>query len=315
MKILKLALLILICKDLSSQIYNYPQINNRNYQSTSILKVEINDKYTIVEEEYKCSYIYDSGYFSISNNSFIKSNGRYYKLLKTEGIAVSPNKTYCKQKGSSYKYKLFFEKIKPSKKIDVIEDSINGGFNFYDVELINNKEQSEWNMAKTDKFVKFLPVVFYNVFLYADFVNYKDGIIKFFNETIENNETTSISKIIYNEDEEFKSYKCEIRNLEVDFDIEFFMRDKSKLKNGFDQICFYFKDRNKAKEFYNNYLDYHVFSNVENENISLKVFFMQDDAYHVIAGLDESDNSQTTLKLVIKDSNSFFENIINDRTK
>jgi hypothetical protein len=164
MKILKLALLILICKNLSGQIYNYPAMSYKINPTTSILKIEINDKYTIVEEEYKCSYQYDSGYFGISNNSFIKSNGRYYKLLKTEGIAVSPNKTYCKQKGSSYKYKLFFEKIKPLKKIDVIEDSINGGFNFYDVELINNKEQSEWNMAKTDEFVKYIPYELHYIF-------------------------------------------------------------------------------------------------------------------------------------------------------
>lgn len=308
MKILNITLILLISQNLFSQIYNFPDIDYRINQTTSILKVEINYKYTIVEEEYICSYKYDStSYYNINKNSFIKSNGRFYKLLKAEGIEISPKKSYCIEKGSSNKYKLYFEKIKPSKEIDIIEDSVNGGFNFYGVKLKNNKEQSELNKAKSDEFLKYLPEELFNVFLYNDYIYKKDRITSYLDDLIENNKSNIISKITFNEEEKYQYYFCELKNIENITGIEFYQLKDSKLPNGFEKVSIYCNDKEAAIDLYNKITNYFEYPKKEDQFYTLKHFFYDDKQYMVLVGFYKMESNLYEVSFKVFDKETFYK--------
>jgi hypothetical protein len=119
------------------QVYNRPVYEGRSIKEIEILKITINDKYTIVE----CEHInmYGTGWVTAMPNTFIRVSDKTqkYKLIKTYKIPVFPSKHYYKKVGEKLRYKLYFPPINPSVEyLDIIEiEGFDKAFNFYKVKL------------------------------------------------------------------------------------------------------------------------------------------------------------------------------------
>lgn len=119
------------------QVYNRPVYEGRSIKEIEILKITINDRYTIVE----CEHInmYSRGFVTAMPNTFIRISGKAqkYELIKTYKIPVFPIKYYYKKVGEKLRYKLYFPPINPSVEyLDIIEiEGFDKAFNFYKVKL------------------------------------------------------------------------------------------------------------------------------------------------------------------------------------
>lgn len=119
------------------QEYVRPVYEGRSIKEIEILKITINDQYTIVE----CEHInnYGLGWASAMPNTFIRVSGdtKKYELLKTHKIPVFPRKHYYEKVGEKLRYKLYFPPINPSVKyLDIIEiEGSDKAFNFYRIKL------------------------------------------------------------------------------------------------------------------------------------------------------------------------------------
>lgn len=119
------------------QVYNRPVYEGRSIKEIEILKITINDKYTIVE----CEHInmYGRGWVTAMANTFIRVSGKTqkYELIKTYKIPVFPSKHYYKKIGEKLRYKLYFPPINPSVEyLDIIEiEGFDKAFNFYKIKL------------------------------------------------------------------------------------------------------------------------------------------------------------------------------------
>jgi len=118
-----------------------PNVEQKDDQSTIIKKIETNSQYTIVTFE---NYAYqDNAWLQLNKEIFIQTDlsNAHYDYVKSENIAMVPNKNVLKKAGDKLEFKVYFKKIPAdAKSIDIIEHAglsksgINY-FNFYNVSL------------------------------------------------------------------------------------------------------------------------------------------------------------------------------------
>jgi hypothetical protein len=103
----------------------YNQYKTSPYGSTSIDKIEITDKYTILYFTHQLK-LAKSTWVSIEPNAYIYDKGDYsYKeLIYVSGIEISPSKTYAKKDNEIINFKLYFARVSENcKEIDFRESS------------------------------------------------------------------------------------------------------------------------------------------------------------------------------------------------
>lgn len=142
-KIILFTTLILLVNNLHSQTIYNPSISRTDETTLSIDKVELSNNSTIIYCTHKAPEGYQNGgWVRIEPSIFLKeSNGqRRYKLLKAEGIPLSPNKFNYSYSGQTLSFRLIFPKIANDiNLIDLIEcpNDINC-FNFYGIKIRNS---------------------------------------------------------------------------------------------------------------------------------------------------------------------------------
>lgn len=124
-----------------AQSITTPNVEQKDDQSTIIKKIETNSQYTIVTFE---NYAYqDNAWVQLNKEIFIQTDlsNAHYDYIKSENIAMVPNKNILKKAGDKLEFKIYFKKIPAAaKSIDIIEHAglsksgINY-FNFYNVSL------------------------------------------------------------------------------------------------------------------------------------------------------------------------------------
>ncbi len=128
-----------------AQTISYPAVARVENASSSIIKIETTDKYTVVTFEYTAPS--DDAWADIRKEIFIKTDlsDKHYNFIKAENITISPEKTYFAHADDKLAFKVYFQKIpKNAKSIDVIEnadDSNNTSsyFNYYNVSLTKSQ--------------------------------------------------------------------------------------------------------------------------------------------------------------------------------
>ncbi len=132
---------ILMYNSIIAQTFYKPNFEDKSLLNTYIQKIELTEKYTIVEIKCVNRSVYGS-LVCINEKSYIKEqqNSKKYGFIKAEHIPKCPFEYELNNYGESLTFKLYFEPLKLSNtinKIDIIEDnSIENGFNFWGVELI-----------------------------------------------------------------------------------------------------------------------------------------------------------------------------------
>lgn len=128
-----------ICK---AQTLHYPIIDNQDEESVIIEKIEKTENYTIVHLKHFASSQYtNGGWVSISVDTYIKplESSTKLKLIRAEGIPISPQKHHYSSKNDVLNFKLIFPSIHNSQNIDLIEcEESKSCFNFYDISLNPN---------------------------------------------------------------------------------------------------------------------------------------------------------------------------------
>jgi hypothetical protein len=139
--ILTIITLFIIATQAFAQNLTIPKVEQKDDQSTIIKKIETNNLYTIVTFE---NYAYqDNAWIQLNKEIFIQTDlsNAHYDYVKSEGIAMAPNKDVLKKAGDKLEFKVYFKKIPAAaKSIDIIEHaglSKSGVsyFNFYNVSL------------------------------------------------------------------------------------------------------------------------------------------------------------------------------------
>jgi hypothetical protein len=104
--------------------------------SLKVLSVKIQDKQTVIT--FSDNNKTETGYyqwFTMDKNAYIVANGQRYTLIRTEGIAISPDKTYFSYAGETKTFTLYFPAIpKSTTSIDFIE-SEDSDWRLYGIQL------------------------------------------------------------------------------------------------------------------------------------------------------------------------------------
>jgi|GEM_PF-783933 len=155
--ILTIITLFTIAVQAFAQSITNPNVEQKDDQSTIVKKIETNSQYTIVTFE---NYAFqDNAWVQLNKEIFIQTDlsNAHYDYVKSENIAMVPNKNVLKKAGDKLEFKVYFKKIPAdAKSIDIIEHAglsksgINY-FNFYNVSLTQR--------ATTTKQVKITDVV------------------------------------------------------------------------------------------------------------------------------------------------------------
>lgn len=119
----------------------------RSNNAILINKIEVNDNATIIYLTHTAPSEYiNGGWVSIDPNVFLRENssGRKLKLIKAEGIPLSPDKFQYSSAGQKLSFRLYFPRIEFSgNNVDLIEcERDESCFNFYKI--------------GTDRIIKFL---------------------------------------------------------------------------------------------------------------------------------------------------------------
>ncbi len=162
---------VLVLSTFSSfgQSISYPRIDDNSIEGLEVMDIAWLGTTTVVHFLY-CDTISShagKGYIFLARPGtpdamFIKSAGKSYKLLKTEGIANKPKEMYLQYR-RIYEFYAYFQRIPyENKLIDIIEGK-NGGWNLYGIHLPNsggesyeNNHYSTVNMTK-ESGVYFIP--------------------------------------------------------------------------------------------------------------------------------------------------------------
>jgi S1-C subfamily serine protease len=138
-------LIILIAQTSFGQIIN-PTFSSKELSYCEITKVERTNYNTIVYFKYTAPSEYvNGGWVCASTNFFIRDTHTKikYKLIKEYNIPICPLKHNFQYIGQSLEFYIAFEALPYSTtQIDVIEDEINGGFNFFGVNLLSKSDNS-----------------------------------------------------------------------------------------------------------------------------------------------------------------------------
>ncbi|WPV01830.1 hypothetical protein SNE26_08595 [Mucilaginibacter sp. cycad4] len=139
--ILTIITFFIIAAQAFAQNITTPNVEQKDDQSTIIKKIETNSQYTIVTFE---NYAYqDNAWVQLNKEIFIQTDlsNEHYDYVKSENIAMVPNKDVLKKAGDKLEFKIYFKKIPAAaKSIDIIEHaglhkSGISYFNFYNVSL------------------------------------------------------------------------------------------------------------------------------------------------------------------------------------
>lgn len=139
--ILTIITLFIIATQAFAQNLTIPKVEQKDDQSTIIKKVETNNLYTIVTFE---NYAYqDKAWVQLNKEIYLQTDlsNAHYDYVKSENIAMAPNKDVLKKAGDKLEFKVYFKKIPATaNSIDIIEHAgLNKSgvsyFNFYNVSL------------------------------------------------------------------------------------------------------------------------------------------------------------------------------------
>lgn len=269
-----------------SRIIKYPIYNYRNTNNLAIHSIEVNDKYTVIEMEYSCSYRYQSnGYFNFNAESILATETKDYKLLYAENIELSPKKTYCSSPGSLYKFKLYYERIDDTvKSFDLKECPLNPEcFYFIGIDLTTVKEDFNDNTLfyatklKSNKFHLNLDPITSDILDHSKFVIYDDDFNDYFDKVknqIDNNVKIDKIKSIIKK----KNFDNTIILLTYTDDsdikgVEFHFSNDEKNSNVIKRLFIYFKNQYDAEEFFKSFGDYYGFSQRDNQSSNEKEGF------------------------------------------
>lgn len=136
------------------QIIN-PSFNSREVSYCDITKVERTSYNTTVYFKYTAPSTYTNGGWVCAGGGFFIRDAysrTKYKLIKANNIPICPSKHDFQYQGQTLEFNIVFEAIPTStSKIDIIEDEIKGGFNFFGVVLItSNNTTNETKILKSE---------------------------------------------------------------------------------------------------------------------------------------------------------------------
>ena len=118
-------------------IIEHPNCESTTSYKCVIDKITITDKHTIIDIIANNS-IKGGGYYQYCNvnpNIHIRHLNSVYKLIKAEGIDISPQKTFFQRINQDIHFQLFFEPICiDAKNIDLIEGA-NSDWNWYNIKI------------------------------------------------------------------------------------------------------------------------------------------------------------------------------------
>lgn len=131
---------ILTVKQLFAQTITNPSIVRQDEYSLNIDKIELSEYSTTIYCTHTAPDIYtNGGWVRIEPNIILKETygSRRYKLIKAEGIPLSPNKFNYSYKGQKLTFRLIFPKIANDiSLIDLIEcEGSSNCFNFYGIKI------------------------------------------------------------------------------------------------------------------------------------------------------------------------------------
>ncbi len=129
------------------QSVNFPSVGSAEDALTTITKIEVNSKNTIIT--FKHTSPKKGDWMELNKSMYLQdANGEaQYKYIASEGIPLRPLKHYATADNEEMTFKVYFQKLKPgTKQINVIErarsaeDLSNGTIydNFYNVSLLKS---------------------------------------------------------------------------------------------------------------------------------------------------------------------------------
>jgi len=125
---------------MSAQIIKSPTYSKRDKSSIDITEIENTTEFTIIRGIYKNPYDYE-GWANIEGTTSLidKKTGTKYRIIKSEGLPISPNQKTFSYKGESTKFSFYFPRIEDDvEMVDLIENPYSDAFNFYDIALKNS---------------------------------------------------------------------------------------------------------------------------------------------------------------------------------
>ena len=127
--------------NVEGQIIN-PSFSSREVSYCDIVKIERNNYNTTVYFRYTAPTTYvKGGWVCAGADFFIRDyyTKTKYKLIRANNIPICPQKYNFDYQGQKLEFNLVFEALPNStSKIDIIEDEVKGGFNFFGVSLTTN---------------------------------------------------------------------------------------------------------------------------------------------------------------------------------
>jgi len=115
-----------------------PSCSRKTISYIDITKIEINENNTIVYFKYTAPSKYINGGWVCADKNFIiqdvKTN-KSYKLIKANNIPICPEHYNFQGKGQILEFSLYFEPIHNSANIIDVIEGVDGGFEFYGVNL------------------------------------------------------------------------------------------------------------------------------------------------------------------------------------
>ena len=135
-------LLLMLSINSSAQSIENPSVENSDSPSSRIVKIETTPNFTIVSFEETAAN--NSSWVRLSKDIFVQTNvsDKHYHYIKSENIAIAPEKTTVKNAGDKLLFKVYFERIpRTTTTIDVIEKAgAQSFFNFYNVSLTKSQK-------------------------------------------------------------------------------------------------------------------------------------------------------------------------------
>lgn len=128
---------------LFAQIIKSPTYSKRDITSIEITEIEQTIDYTIVRGVYTNPYD-QLGWANIEGTTSLidKRTGMKYKIVKSEGLPISPRKKEFGSKGETVNYAFYFSRVNDNVElVDMVESPNLSGFNFYDIALKGNVER------------------------------------------------------------------------------------------------------------------------------------------------------------------------------
>jgi hypothetical protein len=257
-----------------TKIIKNPFFSHRDSKLVTINSVEVNAKQTVIEFEYMCSYKYENtGFFQINPETYLETGSKNYKLLFSEGIAITPKETKCSNPGVIYKFKLFFERLDDTvSEFNVIEcPDKNTCFNFYYVNITESNSDPidgvEYSTKiKNDLFVSYLDPLSIElledqifVHINSDYNDIFDSIISSFksNKKFLKDNYDKIEKYTFDKKNAYSLVLKKGSSLEL---VEFYI---SKDKNKSDRISLiklYLDEEYKIEKFFKSFCEFYGYA-------------------------------------------------------